>query len=167
MAPKPLHYDARMGNTFVISGLKEMRRELAGQIEDLEKRTAHKRADLAHVNAVLRLYDPSAAHDQVRPKAIAHRNRFFGNGELSRHCLDTLRSAEGLAIPADDIAIATMKAKGMPLGDDPLRQKLLRSTLYALKRLIQRGIVEKIGNGVEPNGSLLADRFDCLRIPAN
>ncbi len=137
-----------MADSNVISALKEKRAEIAGEIAELEKRTAQKRADLAHVNAVIRLYDPRAAIEHVRPKALAHRNRFFGNGELSRHCLDALREAEGLAISADDIAIAAMKGKDMPLGDDPLRQKLLNSTLYALKRLSKRGSVEKIGEGV-------------------
>lgn len=137
-----------MSDAHVISALKEKRRELAGEIAEFEKQAAQKRADLAHVNAVLRLYDPRAAIEHVRPKALAHRNRFFGNGELSRHCLDFLRAAEGLSVSADDIAIAAMKAKGMPLGDDPLRQKLLNSTLYALKRLSKRGVVEKIGTGV-------------------
>lgn len=59
-----------------------------------------------------------------------------------------LRETQGIAIPADAIAIADITAKGMPLGDDPLRQKLLNSTLYALKRLTKRGVVEKLGTGV-------------------
>ena len=141
----------------VISSLSRKRREIAGEVADLEKQTAQKRADLAHVNAVLRLYDPKAAEESVRPKQLAFRQRFFGNGELTRHCLNTLRKAEGLAISADEIAIAAMKAKGMPLGDDPLRQQLLRTTLAALKRLIKRGAVEKIGEGVGARWRLTSD----------
>jgi hypothetical protein len=137
-----------MADPHVISSLSRKRREIAGEIVELEKQAAQKRADLAHVNAVLRLYDPKAAEESVRPKQLAFRQRFFGNGELSRHCLNTLREVEGLAITADDIAIAAMKAKGMPLGDDPLRQKLVSTTLAALKRLTKRGSVEKIGEGV-------------------
>jgi hypothetical protein len=137
-----------MADPHVISSLSRKRREIAGEIVELEKQAAQKRADLAHVNAVLRLYDPKAAEESVRPKQLAFRQRFFGNGELSRHCLNTLREVEGLAITADDIAIAAMKAKGMPLGDDPLRQKLVSTALAALKRLTKRGVVEKIGEGV-------------------
>jgi hypothetical protein len=137
-----------MADPHVISSLSRKRREIAGEIAELEKQAAQKRADLAHVNAVLRLYDPKAAEESVRPKQLAFRQRFFGNGELSRHCLNMLREAEGLAISADDIAIAAMKAKGMPLGDDPLRQKLVSTALAALKRLTKRGVVEKIGEGV-------------------
>ncbi len=137
-----------MADPHVISSLSRKRREIAGEIAELEKQAAQQRADLAHVNAVLRLYDPKAAEESVRPKQLAFRQRFFGNGELSRHCLNALREAEGRAISADDIAITAMKAKGMPLGDDPLRQKLVSTTLAALKRLTQRGSVEKIGEGV-------------------
>jgi hypothetical protein len=64
---------------------------------------------------------------------------------LLRHCPNFLREAEGLAVSADGIAIAVMKAKGMLLGDDPLRQKPLNSTLYALRRPSKRGSLERIG----------------------
>jgi hypothetical protein len=117
-------------------------------IGELEKQTAQRRADLAHINAALRIFDPKAAIENIRSKQHSHRNRFFGNGELSRHCLDTLREAEGLQISADDIAIAAMKSEDMPLGDNPPRQRLLQSTLYALKQLRKRGSIEKIGEGV-------------------
>ncbi len=137
-----------MADPHVTSALSRKRRELAGEINEIEKQAAQKRADLAHVNAVLRLYDPKAAEEQVRPKQLAFRQRFFGNGELSRHCLNQLRETEGVAISADEIAIAAMKAKDMPLGDDPLRQKLVSTTLAALKRLSKKGIIEKIGDGV-------------------
>jgi hypothetical protein len=123
-----------------------------------EKQTARKRADLAHVNAVLRLYNPKAAAEEVRPKQLAFRQRFFGNGELTRHCLNMLREAEGLAISADDIAVAAMKAKGMPQGDDRLRQKLVSTTLAALKRLSKKGVVEKLGAGAGVGSKVAAGR---------
>jgi hypothetical protein len=146
-----------MTDSHVISSLSRKRRDIAGEIAELEKQAAQKRADLAHVNAVLRLYDPKAAAEEVRPKHLAFRHRFFGNGELSRHCLNQLREAEGLAISADDIAIGAMRAKNMPLGDDPLRQKLVSTTLAALKRLSKRGSVEKIGEGVGARWRLTSD----------
>jgi hypothetical protein len=146
-----------MSDPHVISSLIRKRREIAGEIAEIEKQAAQKRADLAHVNAVLRLYDPKAITEEVRPKQLAFRQRFFGNGELSRHCLNQLREAEGLAISADDIAIAAMKAKGMPLGDDPLRQKLVSTTLAALKRLTGRGAIAKIGQGVGARWRLTSD----------
>ena len=55
-----------MADPHVISALSKLRRNLAAEIADLEKQAAQKRADLAHVNAVLRLFDPNAAIERSK-----------------------------------------------------------------------------------------------------
>jgi hypothetical protein len=45
-----------MAETHVVSALMARRSEVAGTIADLERRAAQQRADLVHVDAVLRLY---------------------------------------------------------------------------------------------------------------
>ena len=45
-----------MGDTFVLSGLKEKRSAIAGQIVDLKREIDKLQADLFHVDSVLRLY---------------------------------------------------------------------------------------------------------------
>ncbi len=45
-----------MGDAFIISGLKERRSAIAGEIADLYKRLDKLQADLVHVDGVLALY---------------------------------------------------------------------------------------------------------------
>lgn len=46
----------RMGDTFVISGLREKRSALAGQIVELRRQLDKLQADIFHLDMVLRLY---------------------------------------------------------------------------------------------------------------
>jgi hypothetical protein len=46
----------RMGDTFVISGLREKRSAVAGQIVELRRQLDKAQADIFHIDAVLRLY---------------------------------------------------------------------------------------------------------------
>jgi hypothetical protein len=46
-----------MGDTFIVSGLREKRSAIAGQIIELRLKLDKLQADLFHIDAVLRLYD--------------------------------------------------------------------------------------------------------------
>jgi hypothetical protein len=50
-----------MAEPHVVAALKDKRAELSGSIADLEKRIGQHRADLLHVDAVLRLFAPESA----------------------------------------------------------------------------------------------------------
>ena len=63
-----------MGDIILISGLTAKRAELSGVIADLEKRIAQHRADLVHIDAVLRLYAPEVEPEAIAPKAVRRRN---------------------------------------------------------------------------------------------
>jgi hypothetical protein len=69
------------------------RSEVAGLIADLERMTAPQRADLVHVDAVLRLYAPELEPDCIPSRAVRRRNGWFQPGELVRMVLDILRVA--------------------------------------------------------------------------
>src|SRR3954463_2657737 len=82
-----------MAEPFMVGGLKEKRAELSGIIANLEKRINQHRADLVHVDAVLRLFAPDITPETIAPKAPRRRNEWFPPGELSRMVLDVLRLA--------------------------------------------------------------------------
>lgn len=82
-----------MAEPHVVSALKDKRAEIAGVIEDMERRIAQHRADLVHVDAVLRFYVPELEPDGIAPKAVRKRNDWFRPGELARLVLDALRTA--------------------------------------------------------------------------
>jgi hypothetical protein len=114
---------------FAISALTRKRAELAGELRGLEARTAQLRADLLHLDATIRLLDPSAAPEAILPKRIVQRDDWFGPGELPRLVLDALRIAEG-PMPVRALAEAIMLKRGMPPGD--------RATLLVVEKRVDR-----------------------------
>jgi hypothetical protein len=56
-----------MTNTHVISALRLKRAEISGHIHDLEKRIARQRANLANLDATIKLFSPGANPDAILP----------------------------------------------------------------------------------------------------
>jgi hypothetical protein len=93
-----------MAQSVIINGLIDKRAELSALITDLEERKHQARADLAHIDAPLRLFDPQAVPASIKPKApAAPRSGFFANGEISRRCREAVRQAGGDPVSAEDI----------------------------------------------------------------
>jgi hypothetical protein len=80
-----------MTDSHLISALRLKRAEIGGHIHDLEKRIARQRANLANLDATIRLFSPGANPDAIPPKhtinfrdnAIASKLaafHFFGHG---------------------------------------------------------------------------------------
>jgi hypothetical protein len=61
----------------VVSGLIEKRRELAGIIDELQQRLDQHRADLTHIDGVLRVLAAELDPGTIRPKRVYRRNRYF------------------------------------------------------------------------------------------
>jgi hypothetical protein len=68
----------------VVSGLIEKRRELAGVIDQLQRQLDQCRADLTHIDGVLRVLATDLDPETIRPKRVYRRNRYFARNELSR-----------------------------------------------------------------------------------
>jgi hypothetical protein len=78
------------GDAYIISGLRERRSAVVGQIVDLRRQVDKLQADLMHIDAVLKLYglEPAEIPNKGRmPVRSAH----FGRNELSRRCRDEVR----------------------------------------------------------------------------
>jgi hypothetical protein len=134
-----------MGDTFLISGLREKRSAVAGQIVDLRRQIDKLQADLVHIDAVLKLYglDPAEIPNKGR---MPVRSAYFGRNELSRRCREMLR--EKGTVRADDVAVQAMKDKGMdPEVDRKTRADFIRRILVSLHDLRKAGMIEKIGHG--------------------
>ena len=134
-----------MGDTFIISGLKEKRSAVAGQIVDLQRDLDRLQADLFHIDQVLRLYglDPEEIPTKGR---MPKRSAYFGRNEITRRCYDLLR--EKGSIRADDVTVRAMREKGLdPEADRKQRADFTRRILVSLHDLRKNGTVEKIGHG--------------------
>nr|WP_294563042.1 hypothetical protein [uncultured Rhodopila sp.] len=88
-----------MGEPHVISALSNKRAELAGIVSQLERQLGQQRANLAHLDATMRLFDPDIRTNTIRPKQQRARNAWFRPGECLRLIYDELRCG-----PADDDA---------------------------------------------------------------
>jgi hypothetical protein len=59
----------------VVSGLIEKRRELARIIDKLQRQLDQHRADLTHIDGVLRVLATDLDPETIRPKRVYRRNR--------------------------------------------------------------------------------------------
>ena len=131
----------------VVSGLIEKRRELAGIIDELQQRLDQHRADLTHIDGVLRVLAADLDPGTIRPKRVYRRNRYFARNELSRLCLGVLRTGGCELLSTDDIAGRVIAAKGFDAGDAILRAAIREQVGSTVKRLHREGAIENIGAG--------------------
>jgi hypothetical protein len=129
----------------VVSGLIEKRRELAGVIDQMQRQLDQRRADLTHIDGVLRILAADLDPETIRPKRAYRRNRYFARNELSRLCLGALRTAAGELLSTDDIAARVIAAKGFDAADGILRTAIRDQVGSTVKRLHRDGTIENIG----------------------
>ena len=131
-----------MTESHVISALRLKR--ASGHIHDLEKRIARQRANLANLDATIKLFSPGINPDAIPPKRVYRRTRYFAHNELSRLTQDALRTASG-PLTSARIAVAVMQAKEMPPGDAAFKEIVATRVLTVLRRLAKHGAVVKSG----------------------
>src|SRR6202045_3064400 len=131
-----------MTNPHVISALRRKRAEISGHVHDLEKRIARQRANLANLDATIKLFSPSTNPDAIPPKRAYRRTRYFAHNELSRLIQDALRTASR-PLTSAQMAAAVMQAKEMPPDDAAFKDIVAVRALTVLRRLRKRGAVVK------------------------
>ena len=137
-----------MGDSYAISTLTTKRAKIAGLILDLEKQLADYRASLAHIDAVLKLLDPTIKLSAIRATGrMADRSGYFANGELSARCLDGAREAGEQGVTPADLALKAMADKGLPAGDQRIRMDFICRFHWCLGRLQRSMKLDKIGHG--------------------
>jgi hypothetical protein len=127
----------------VVTTLTDQRARLAGEVRKLEERLGQARANLIHIDAVIRIFDPAYNPELITPKETRERSGWFENGEMPRLVLDTLRAAtEPLTVRQISLAIAERR------GFDPADKALLTVIDKRVDRSMRRhkrGLLEKIG----------------------
>jgi hypothetical protein len=146
-----------MVESIVVGALVQKAAEIRGEIAGLEGRIATCKAALDHVQATLRMFDPSKDVQRIKPKRpAAMRSTYFAMGEITRRCQDALREATEL-VSAEDIARQAMRDKGVDQEDGKLRSDFIQRILYALHRLAQEGKTERVGTGLGARWTLRSD----------
>jgi len=131
----------------VVSGLITKRSELAGIIDQLQRQLNQYRADLTHIDGVLRILASDLDPETIRPKRIYRRNRYFAHNELLRLCLGVLRTAAGKPMSISDVASQVIAIKDFNGGDAFLLAAIRDQVGDIVKRLHSRNEVERIGAG--------------------
>jgi hypothetical protein len=137
-----------MADPHVISALREKRALVAGLIDKLERKLEQHRADLTHIDGVLRLFQPDRDPGEIKPKrTYSKRTRYFARYELSRLRMDALRDADGAWMTTDDIAARVIEAKGFDTADAVLRSAIRGQVLAILRSFRRQATVEQMGLG--------------------
>ena len=142
-----------MTEKHVVSALRLKRAEISGHIHDLEKRITRQRANLANLDATIKLFSPGTNPDSIPPKRAYRRTRYFARNELPRLTQDALRTASG-PLTSAEIAAAVMQAKGMSAGDAAFKEIVAARALTVLRRLTKRGAVIKHGTSRDARWAL-------------
>ena len=135
-----------MAELHVVATLKDKRAELSGSIADLEKRIGQHRADLLHVDAVLRLFAPEFEPATIPSKAVRQPSGLFRPGELARLVLKVLRTASA-TLTVREITGQIMERRGLDPQDARTAELLRKLVSNALNRQAA-DLVERIQDGV-------------------
>jgi hypothetical protein len=134
-----------------VGALTRKRAELAGEVGTGLARIARQRADLAHLDAVIRILDPASDPEAIRPKVPRNNGcDWFGRGELFRMALEALRDAPE-PLSAVDIARGVLARKGMEPGDIVALRRV-KNMVDATLRRREGGLVERVVHGPRSAG---------------
>jgi len=131
------------GDRYALTALRNKRATIAAEIVQLERQLRHRRENLVHVDATLRLLDPSAEPDSIPNKRIPKHINLFRQGELSRLVMDTLRMAQG-SLGTADVVAAILQAGGH---GEAARRNVAPRVRSNLQSLWKQRKVTKAGSG--------------------
>ena len=132
-----------MNTPLIVTQLLLKRAEIEAQIDSLNARLTEARADLLHVVAVVRLYDPLAAGG--KPATAYHgATKAMKRSDLFDLCKAALEaSAEPLC--TRQLARHVITAEGWDTDDRRLRLAVAHKVGSMMARFERRGIVRNVG----------------------
>ncbi len=122
-----------MAELHVVGALRNKRAELAGTLRQLEQQLVQQRANLAHLDATMRLFDPDVQLNDIRPRQPRVRNVWFRPGECLRLIYDELREAIQ-PVTTRELAERIMRIKAISTTDDRRREQVQKTLLGSLTR---------------------------------
>ena len=125
-----------MAELHVVGALRNKRAELAGVLRQLEQQLMQHRANLAHLDATMRLFDPDIRPNDIHPKQPRARNAWFRPGECLRLIYDELREVTE-PLTTRELAERIMRVKAIPAADNDRRERVQKTLLATLNRARQ------------------------------
>lgn len=138
-------------SSITVSGLIKKRSEIAGRIQAIHEEAARLIADLDHLDAALRIFDPEIDFADLPVKALPPPNAAF-RGEFQRSLLEMLRGSQRYQT-TDELTVKVMVQRRMNESDRALRVLTRKRVGHALNRLRRKSMVVSRKQG---KGSLLS-----------
>lgn len=134
-----------MSEIRTVTTLRRKRDEIIAVIRLYERQLDQARADLAHVNAAMKIFE---ADDRQNFPAYLDIHRVFKHREKWALCEEALK-AHG-ALTTKELALYAMRKKGMDTGDKVLANAIANRLIHSLRMQATRGrvIVEGKRKGV-------------------
>ncbi|QLC25775.1 hypothetical protein HFP57_12615 [Parasphingopyxis algicola] len=131
----------------VVHGLVKKRAEIVGRIQAAQEEAARLIADLDHLDASIRLFEPDVDFDDMPVKYLPPPNAAF-RGEVQRFLLEQLRGATRWQT-TDQLTVKVMVQRRMNESDKALRTLTRKRVGHSLSRLRKKGVVRsrKAGKG--------------------
>jgi hypothetical protein len=130
-------FDADQPN--VLHALTRKRAELAGQIEHTQLELRHLIAELDHIDAAIRIFNPAVDIGAIRSKPVPPRHAAF-KGEVTRIVFKVLREAKG-PVSSRDIAKVLMWERGLNSDDRELSVIMVKRVLACLRVQKRKGLI--------------------------
>lgn len=132
-----------LGNKYALAALKKQRADMAGEIACLTSKLVYLKAQLVHVDATLRILDPTLDPKGLPVSRPRKRIKLFRQGELGQLIRDTLRAA-GKPLGTHEIVTALLQRGGY---GEPARPSLTPRIRGNLAYLEKREAVTRAGKG--------------------
>jgi hypothetical protein len=128
----------------VMHALRNKRAELAGTLIQLEQQLVRQRADLTHLDATMRLFDPDIQPNEIPSKQRRPHSAWFRHGECLRLIYDELRDAPQ-PMTTRELTERIVRVKAIPADDDRSRELMQKTLLSSLNRA--KETIARIENG--------------------
>jgi hypothetical protein len=119
-----------MAEIRTVTTLRSKRNEIAGAVEKYELLLGQARADLAHIEAAIAIFEASG--DPKGFPAYVDVQHLFKRGEQTRLCLTALVDGP---LTTRQLALYIMKAKGLNQSDKVLAKSIGGRLIHALRML--------------------------------
>lgn len=130
---------AETNNSHVLYALTRKRAEIAGKIEHNQLTLRHLIAELDHIDAAIRIFDPAIDLTAIKSKPVPPRHAAF-KGEVTRIVLKMLRESK-VPLTSRDIAIALMNERGLNPDNRELSVIMVKRVCACLRKHRLNGTV--------------------------
>ena len=130
-----------MAEIRTVTTLKYKRDEITRAIAAYEKKIAQAKADLAHINAAIRIFELGDAEGKFAAPYVDI-YRLFQRGEMVAICREALTTGP---LNTRQLSQAVMKAKGLDIGDKVLAKAIGYRLIHALRIQARNGKIVALG----------------------